>query len=516
MMLSMLAHGDGQVFGPFSTITFVLRFAQTFFLILPTLIAGFLIAGTLRTTRGRAFLSECFATPMAGLIRATLMGLIAPVGALGALPIASEMLKAKVRHGHVMAFLVGSALFMPWSFGHLADSVGVVNALVILFAAIITAMLVGALTGIGAPSSQVKNLDNTEQGSSQLIFALRAAARHVASSVWVYVFMSLAASSTFAAILEAGSIESHLNESARTTMLELSVPLALANIDSDYGITFASEFWRIGLLSGGMLVAIMIGAGWCIGTLAWSVHRLRLRGVFGNLVWLACVLGLGAIMHGTLSPVRPGEADSHGFDMLTMPANVELKYTWSLVGERTLELASQNLPALVALIGLTMFGVLDRSKPREKITKAENAQPYPEASSTIQRKSLRTALSIVTMLLLAINIYSFYPHPEELATRMRLESGNLADAISVMTSSAEGGERFENGQARALNALDRIELASSRIRVASTIRGLDDDIPAHSLFDLSQEIRSKVSANEMDDLRTLALEFHRTISSVYE
>jgi len=515
-MLLMLAHGDGAVFGPFSTITFVLRFAQTFFLILPTLIAGFLIAGALRTTRGRAFLSVCFATPVAGLIRATLLGLIAPVGALGALPIASEMLKAKVRPGHVMAFLVGSALFMPWSFGHLADSVGVVNALVIIIAAIITAMLVGALTGVGAPSSQVKNLDDTEQGSSQLIFVLRAAARHAARSVWVYVFMSLAASSAFAAILEAASIESHLNESARTTMIELSVPLALANIDSDIAVTFAGEFWRIGLLSGGMLVAIMIGAGWCIGTLAWSVHRLRLRGIFGNLVWLACVLGLAAIMHGALSPIRPGEADSHGFDMLTKPANVDLKYTWSLVGERTLELANSNLPALISLVGLMIFGALERGRSREKITEPENAQPYPDASSTIQRKSPRVTLSILTMLLLVINTYSFYPHPEELASRMRLESGNLADAISVMASSAEGDERFESGQARALNALDRIDSAGSRVRVAGTIRGLNDDMPDHSLLDLSQQIRSKVSVNETDGLRTIALKLHRTISSVYE
>lgn len=511
-MLSMLAHGDGPVFGPFSTITFVLRFAQTFFLILPALITGFLIAGALRTTRGRAFLSECFATPMAGLVHATLLGLIAPVGALGALPIASAMLKAKVRAGHVMAFLVGSALFMPWSFGHLADSVGVVNALVIMIAAIMTAIVVGFLTGIGKPSGQGETPDDTEQEASQLIITLRRAARHAASAVWVYVLISLAASSAFAAILEAGSIESHLNESALTTMMELSVPLALANIDSDIGITFAAEFWRIGLLSGGMLVAIMIGAGWCVGTLAWSIHQLRLRGAFGNLVWLACVLGLAAMMHGTLSPIRPGEADSHGFDMLTKPANVDLKYTWSLVGERTLELARQNFSALVALIGLVIFGALERGRPVSKVTSDDDVDRLIDVSAVSKLRPVLKSGIVVAILLLIINVYSFYPSPAELRERIRLQSGNLSDAISTMTSESLSAERTASGNVRAMNALDKIDKGLSQLKAAGIVRGQQIGNDYGLLLGLSKEIRHKIAKNEIEGLRADVLKLSQGLN----
>jgi len=500
-MLLMLAHGDGPVFGPFSFITFVLRFAQTFFLILPTLIAGFVIAGALRTTHGRAFLAAWFATPIAGLMRAILLGLIAPVGALGALPIVSEMLRAKVRPGHVMAFLVGSALFMPWSFGHLADSVGVINALVVLISSMTTAAIVGLVSGIRSPNSQGEVPNNLTQESSQLICAIRAAARHAVSCVWGYVLVSLAASSAFAAILEAGSIESHLNESAWTTMLELSVPLALSNIDSGIAVAFAGEFWRIGLLSGSMLVAIMIGAGWCVGTLAWSVHRLRLRGVVANLIWLACTLGFALVIHGSISPVRPGEADSHGFDMLTKPANVDSKYSWSLVGERTIELTSQNLPVLIALIGLVVFAVTERLKSHPRITNGHVDEQTIEVSRITQSVRSQLVGLMIVVLLLVANVYSFYPPPSELRERIRLQSGNLADAVAAIISDASSAEDVANGKVRAMNALDQIDRGLSQLKTAGIVRGQQTGGESASLSRLSMQIRKKIGANDLGGIR---------------
>ena len=515
-MNHLLAHGDGDIFGPFSVWTFVLRFGEMASQSAPTLLTGLLLAGALRTRLGQAWLSSVVSgTPGRSLLRASIFGVIAPVGALGALPVATEMVRANVRPGHVLCFLVVAPLFMPWSVGYAGDGLGLTNAIFILIGSIALAYALGLIVQVFAkrPSPIPHNPQSGHQ--SQLTVAVRAAAGHCASALWIYVFLSISASAAFAAVLEPASIESHLGESAITTMFELAVPLSFANLDSDTAIALASEFWRIGLLPGGMVVAVILGAGWSIGTLAWCVHRLGRLGIIANVAWLALAMCIAVIGNNLLLPTRAGEVDSHGFDVLTKPHNVDTEFTnysWGLVGDKISESLTHNGVAVATLMALAIFGVTDRFITRRNAPGYRNHSTNgTDESITTEHSPGRVGLISLLLLLLIANTYSYYPPTEELYERLRLQNGNLGDAIAILDNAQFEHPDHEAAMDRALNALDQIDRNIARIQVSRVIRGSRKMDGIDTLSEIAIRMRMKLKATDSKDKGEDVLEFARQL-----
>lgn len=513
-MNHLLAHGGGDIFGPFSVWTFVLRFGEIASQSAPTLLTGLLLAGALRTRLGQAWLSSLVSgAPSRSLLRASIFGVIAPVGALGALPVATEMVRANVRPGNVLCFLVVAPLFMPWSVGYAGDSFGLTNTIFILLGGVALAYALGLVVNVFAKRPSPIPHDSPSKHQSQLIVAVRAAAGHCAGALWIYVFLSISASAAFAAVLEAASIESHLGESAITTMFELAVPLSIANLDSDTAIAFASEFWRIGLLPGGMVVAVVLGAGWSIGTLAWCVHRLGRLGIIANVAWLAVAMCIAVIGNNLLLPTRAGEADSHGFDVLTKPHNVDTNYSWGLVGDKISESLTSNGVAVVALMALAIFGLTDRFITRRNTPGRRNHSTNGTDESITTEHSLpgRVVLISLLLLLLIANIYSYYPPTEELYERLRLQNGNLGDAIAILDNAQFEYSDREAAMGRALNALDQIDRDIARIQVSRVIRGNVDMNEIDTLSEIAMRIRMKLTATDSRDKGEDVLEFAKQL-----
>lgn len=506
----MLAHGDGDIFGAFCWWTFLLRFGQYTVHMVPVLLTGVLLAGLLRTRTGRNWLlAGLDASPTPSMLRAAVLGLVAPVGALGALPIASEMLRARIRPSVVLCFLVPAPLFMPWSFGYAADSVGLVNASLVVSCAFFLALLVGAVARIAERSVGDTPPPAAVVEGSQLLGALRAAARISVGWILAYTLVAVGSSAALAAILEPGSIETHLGESSVVTLFELSVPITLANITPDVAVMLASEFWRIGLLTGGVFLVFYSGGAWSLGAFAWSIHRLKRTGLIVALVWLFLAMGISALGNSVLRPPFAGEPDSHGFDTLTQPHNLGGGSPAAGVVAKLRRSIDGNELAITALILLFIAGAIDRLRYRHSSTAPFNEVQPANKTDPPSLYAIHLSLLGAFAVCMVVSVYSYFPPPEELRERLRLQSGNLYEAASTLDSAQYSREEQLAAKMRALNALDRIDDSLVRYPASRAIRFASSSVAALNADQLrreTQKLKLRVEADSTDQLSTEALE----------
>jgi uncharacterized protein len=114
----VLAHGGGvqSFLTDFDTIVWsaLLRMLETVASAAPYLVAGLVFAGILRGMVGAARLQSLLGGgPWRGPIRAWALGTVLPVCALGAVPIAYELKRARIASGTVLTFLLAAPLFNP-------------------------------------------------------------------------------------------------------------------------------------------------------------------------------------------------------------------------------------------------------------------------------------------------------------------------------------------------------------------------------------------------------------------
>ena len=183
-MTLLLAHGAGEVFGAFSSETFILRLGQQLLQLAPHLLFGVILASLLRTQVGQRWLLGCLAGSWPrSMPRAIVLGLVAPVGTLGGLPIATEMLRAGIRPSVVLCFLITAPLFMPWSLGYAADTLGLLNALLVVLGAGLLAFVTGGVARSLEHDPHAIPPHGATPTGSQLFTVMRTAACHSSGRV---------------------------------------------------------------------------------------------------------------------------------------------------------------------------------------------------------------------------------------------------------------------------------------------------------------------------------------------
>jgi uncharacterized membrane protein YraQ (UPF0718 family) len=501
----LLAHGDGAVFGAFSGWTFVLRFGQFLSNAAPTLLVGVLLAGWLSTRTGRAWLiASLDGPPLRSMVRAVVLGFVTPVGALGALPVATVMLQAGLRPSVAMCFMVTAPLFLPWSAGLLADQVGLRGTGCALLAGMLLALLVGASVRSARRFESVA----PNYAGSELITALRAAAHSVVGPLLIYVLVAAGGSAAFAAVLEPGAIEAHLEESAVTTLLELAVPLALASIEPDVAVTFAGEFWRIGLLPGGVPVCLLLGAGWNLGVATWCLQRLGCFGCTANVAWIGAALLAAVMFNVLLRTEHPGEADSHAFDVLTKPYNFGGLSAADGVGAQLRAAGAGSAASLAALGILLGIGVAERMRKPKIVVNASEPAAACSVTAAPSPRVVRLATGGALLLSLGACIYAYFPPPAELDERLRLHGGNLFGATATLCNSRGTDTQRTDARNQVLNALDRIGETLARYRISHVLHraGASGDADAAELSrSMLPRLRVLVELGEYETLRNEAL-----------
>ena len=274
----LLAHSNGDVFGTLCPWTFMLRFGQSLGDVAPGLLTGVLLAGMLQTPVASRWLRACLDTSLSrSMPRAAFLGLLTPVGALGALPIATQLLRARVRPSVVVCFLSTAGLLMPWSYGYAADEIGILNTSIVLVGGVLAALLAGAVVRLVEGTSRETLGPGPVMAGPQLIGALRAAARLSAGWLWGYVAVAIGCSAALAAMLEPGSIEAHLGERSVATLFELALPSHLPTSRRTW-----RSCWQAN--SGGLDCSLVVssscstwGQDGGLGTLAWCFVGARRR-----------------------------------------------------------------------------------------------------------------------------------------------------------------------------------------------------------------------------------------------
>jgi uncharacterized membrane protein YraQ (UPF0718 family) len=114
----VLAHGGGvqSFLTNFDTMVWsaLQRMVETVASAAPYLVVGLVFAGLLRGIVGPARLKSLLdAGPWRGPLRAWALGTLLPVCALGALPVARELRRARIPSGTVLTFLLAAPLFNP-------------------------------------------------------------------------------------------------------------------------------------------------------------------------------------------------------------------------------------------------------------------------------------------------------------------------------------------------------------------------------------------------------------------
>lgn len=512
-MVFMLAHGDGDIFGSFSVWTFVLRFGQYLLQIAPHLLVGLALTGLLGTHVGNRWLHGCLNVPSNRAVpRAILLGLLMPVGSLGVLPIASQMLRAGIKPRTVMSFLVTAPMFMPWSFGYASDSIGIANTAMVVLGGTLIAYLVGATTNFWPRQANDISPESGGAQGSQLSQAVRLAAWHSSGWFLICVLIGLAASAAFAAVLEPGSIEAHLSERSVGTLFELAVPISLAVLEPDIATMYAGEFYRIGMLTGGVFLSIYLGAAWSLGLFAWCIRHLGRTGLVATVVWLLVAMFVCVAGNSIVQPSRPGEADSHGFDVLTKPHNFGSTSAAAGVADQLRRAATENGVALTALVALIVAGGVIRLRSRTGPTTLPGEGVPSEKQSDSSPIAVRGTFVVAITLCAVISLYSYFPPVDELRARLRLQSGNLSEAAATMESSIRI-EEHRVAHVRALNALDRIDDALGRYQLSRTIRFWDDSPPmdASQLRDSVKRIRQTISKGGSVQIRQAALDLAKQV-----
>ncbi len=506
--------------------TFLLRFGQYLLLGAPGLLAGVLLAGWLRTPAAHGWLRACLdtAAPRA-MLRAAVLGLLTPVTALGALPIADEMLRARIRPAAVVCFLVTAPLFMPWSFGHAADRLGLLSTALVLSVCLLVALSAGlaalwadhargtrprtgaapsesvrteprptsAASGASPPGvalpvssapTDARRTDTARTGAalrgsappaprtaaSPLLVLVRAAAHHSAGSWAVHIFLALGASAALAGVLPPGAIEDRLSAPDPATQPGLTVPLALATPDPDLTIVLAGEFRRIGLPAGGILLTFLLGAAWNLGTLAWCLQRLGRAGALAALTWLILALGTVAAADALPRPCGEGEPDSHAFDLLTRPYHLDNRAPAAAVAAEWRRAAPSGLAALAALVLLAAAGLTERAL-RSRRTAAARGDPRPwPGEPRCSQSAVRTVLGGAAVGCVVTSLYSYFPPPDELHDRLRLHAGNLMTAVATFDNAERTPGERAAARAQARHALDRIDDALARYSVSWAVR----------------------------------------------
>ncbi len=515
-MNPLLAHGLVEAFRPFCGWTFLLRCGEFLLMAAPGLVAGVLGAGLLRTRAGHNWVRACLGGErIRSMFRAALLGLIAPVGALGALPIAGELLRAGLRPGVVLCFLITAPLLMPWSFGHAADRIGVGNAALVLLSGVGLALLVGASVRGPARAADAARTGAPPPAGSEVLRALRGSAGHCVGALPVYVVIAIGSAAAYAALLPPGALERQLEHRSTAALLPVAAPLALAALDPDLAVVLAGEFWRVGSLTGGVWAAILLGAGWNLGTLAWCIHRLGRAGVTASLVWLvmASTLALGG--NRLIAPPRLGEPDSHAFDLLTQAPQPAGSSPAGAVVARLRRAAAENPGAVAMLFSLAAAGLVDRQLQARRgaapLRVAQRSGDEPQCSQSTVRWSLTGAAAVC----LAASVYGFFPPPAELRDRLRVECGNLTEAAATLASPERSPTERSAAEIRALNALDRIDDILTRYPVSRAIRGgrpSDAEHDAARAHQASRHIAQLIRQEAGAPVRTAALDLARQLA----
>lgn len=429
----------------------VLRVIQASLAAAPTILVGVAVAGVFRRLIGHEGTRHLFGVgTWRALPQAWLIGMLLPVCSLGVIPVASEMRKAGIAGGTILAFAMTAPLFNPLS---LLYGLTLSEPFVIFTFAMCSLMVV-MVVGIawdrlfpGTQQPETSPPAPVRQGWRRMIAVGVAAGRELASPSALYMLAGFAGVFLLNALLPPGQLQlvaEHDNPWAPLIMTGVAVPayatpmLAMSQIGAMF--THANSI-------GAAFALLALGAGMNLGLIAWM---FRGYGFVKSTAWIAILLTVViGLAYAVENPLHPSDVEpaghTHAFDVYCCPfhasaPNVFAKFTATL----NEDVGTEQLYGLLALGAVLSLGLLLQIFNRRRRVEA-----WLEQSPVVERASGRFDIVVPELVLgglalvglvafSVVGCYAYYPPKQEAFAEMsKIKTTVVACSISGNRKEAE-------------------------------------------------------------------------------
>lgn len=473
----------------------------------PTLLSGTVLAGLVMAVVPGAWTRDLLGEnrgPLAQALRGAFAGIVAPVCALGVIPLAWALHRRGVPRPALAALLVMAGVANPWSVVYGASMMGPWKLALILAAALIAAVVAAVVVGRSAQSSA----DQTAIPGS-LRGAAVAAGVSVRSGL-LFVVIGVAAAAVASMLTPAGFINEYLIERSPWQVAVMSGLALPAYTAPENAMMNAGHIAGFNAEPGTALAYLLLGAGLNLGTILLAVSLLGLRRA---LAWLATLLVLTLAFGVALSPVlRTGpiaDDDSHGFDNHARPYHLatgqsesesSAAQAWAGATHRLTRLATGRPLLPLSLAATATLLAVGLSSPIVRARLAGTATPADLGARPLRPGTVRIALGAGTAAWAVLGLYVYYPAPAATLSEMRQIDALLSVAVR---------QREADDVARHLQDLERLadRLSPGRtIRFSSTGRAEMDTLRSR----LTQ-LRQHVTASDWDTAQPASMDFARAL-----
>ncbi|QDV12594.1 putative permease [Rosistilla oblonga] len=429
----------------------LVRIAQGFIAVAPTLLVGLLIAGILRYYLGRDGTRRLFGgDSLRSLPQSWLIGMLLPVCSIGVLPILIQMRRSGVKPGALSAFALSAPLFNPLS---LLYGLTLSRPLVIILFAVGSLIIVTALGLLWDALDRRKQAEEatptSDSGDLSLIGPRRLAAmvvqmsRDASGIPMALTLLALLGLGLLAVVLPYGAMQHSVERDdplAPLTMLFVAVPVYATPMlaMSQMGMMFQHAN-----SPGAAFTLLILGTGMNLATPYWFGKHFGWK---ASAVWmtglLLIVLGISYGINKPLVPpgVEPA-GHTHAFDIYANPIPPNEGNVWQKANEaidKHLDIAGSiavGFVALLALVGLILRGLgIDEARLVTTAPEPTEAAPPRGFDILVPRSVIGATMLAGLVALSVVACYAYYPSPEECLEEIAL-------ARSECLSAANSGDK---------------------------------------------------------------------------
>jgi uncharacterized membrane protein YraQ (UPF0718 family) len=461
-----------------------------------TLLAGLVVAGIMRSMLGAEGIRGLFAgAGIRGLVRAWAVGMVLPVCSLGVIPIARELLRARVPTGTVLAFILAAPHINPIS---LLYGLTLSSPMVIVCYALAS---LGLAIGGGSLWERIFDREHAGNdaappedpapppGAGRLLAVALVAARGAVGLPASLALASALFNGLVAGLLPHGILGMTMRHD------DWRSPALMAAMATPFYTGPLQGMMRIGLIfehgnsSGAGFVLFELGIGVNLALLAWLAVRLgpaRLCAWLGIL--LAAVVASGYAMEQPLYFAHEEASHTHAFDDWTSPfVHGDRPGLTAIFSKVSAKCGALEAVSIVALAVLAAVGIVVRIIDPREATEAWLAMPARRPSGLLSADVPPRVLGVVAMAVLVVfsivSLYTFYPpHPEVLEEMTMVKT----EALSAVMA----GNKQE-----AVRQLEALDLLTRKLQVGIFLRTGRNDPETTRMAD---ELRERVE--EMRDL----------------
>lgn len=436
----------------------VVRFVQAGLDNAPYLLCGVVVSSLLRGVVGAEVIRRRLGAPsLTGVLTASISGLLLPLGALGALPVARQLRTMGVPRGTALAFLLSGAVVDPLSLILGLSLMGTGPVVGCVVACLAWSLACGLLVNRLAPGVPQPNQASV---APPPITALGRLSRVVSTMMTEFsgpslrdLMIAAAGAAILGAWLPSGWLQEKASPDHMTGSFSAAVILSIAGETSLDAMRMTGVILRDGTCHRIAFPLFALSSGLNLAVLVWLARGMKRRphlmaGVLMIGLMSCSLLGWGFDRQRQVPPIHP-PFHTHAFDEIGRPnfSSQGVIPIATEVGSILAKSAGSHPPALLPMILFVVVGVITR-QPRVRTSLSRWVERWETPRSQTQTRAWERPLSsrwTATLGLVATTpvaialLFTYYPAPEILFDEMvpvytevqyELRHGNTAEALA--------------------------------------------------------------------------------------